>query len=68
MPDITNHKFFVPLTTVVTMLLATASIIWYVAEVKTDLSIQITSIGQELKDHIKYTTAADGVLANKLNK
>ena len=61
MPDVTSHKFFVPVTTVVTMLLATVSIIWYVAEVKSELSIQIATIGQALQDHIKYTMPTNSI-------
>lgn len=61
MPDLTSHKYFIPLTTVVTMLAATVSIVWYMAEVKTDLSIQIAMLGQELKDHIRYTSPTNSI-------
>lgn len=61
MPDITSHKYFIPVTTVVSMLAATISIVWYMAGVKSDLSIQIATIGQELKDHIRYTSPSNSI-------
>jgi len=50
-----SDKLSIPWKQAIALALSTASIIWYVAGVKTDLSVQIATIGQELKDHIKYT-------------